>query len=97
VRTKVCRTCQAEKPLRQFYCHPSYADGHMNDCKECKKAYSREMHWLKREVILAKKRQYSARPEQRAARRAYAKTPRGQQVMRESRRVWRVLRQMEAA
>jgi hypothetical protein len=82
---KTCRTCKAEKPLRQFYRHPHYADGRMSDCKECKKAYAREMHWLKREVILARKRQYNATPERIAKRVAYARTPRGRQIKRESR------------
>lgn len=84
VRLKTCRTCKAEKPLRQFYRHPTYADGRMSDCKECKKAYSREMHQLKRETILARKRIWSASAEQRAKRAAYQRSERGKQVKRET-------------
>lgn len=83
-RLKTCRTCKTEKPLRQFYRHPTYADGHMSDCKECKKAYSRDMHWLKRDAILARKRKWSASAEQRAKRAAYQRSERGKQVKRET-------------
>lgn len=81
---KICRTCKVAKTLRQFYRHPSYADGRMSDCKACKKAYSREMHWLKRETRLAQKRIWSARPEQRAKRAAYQRSERGKRGKRET-------------
>jgi hypothetical protein len=81
---KICRTCKAEKPLRQFYRHLTYADGRMSDCKDCKRAYQREMHWLKRETILARKRVWAASPEQRAKRAAYQRSERGKQVKRET-------------
>lgn len=99
MRRKVCRTCKAEKPLRQFYRHPTYADGHMSDCKECKRAYQREMHWLKREAILARqKRHYRANwSTERAKRRSYQQSPRGREVHREACRVYVRLRRMEAA
>lgn len=84
LRLKTCRTCKAIKPLRQFYRHPTYADGHMSDCKECKKAYAREMHWLKRDAILARKRSWNATPVQRAKRAAYQRSERGKQVKRET-------------
>lgn len=80
---KTCRTCKLEKPVRGFYRHPSYADGHMSDCKACKRAYSRENHILKRETILARKRVWSASPEQRAKRAEYQRSERGRQVKRE--------------
>lgn len=96
-RYKACRTCKAEKPLRQFYRHPTHADGRMSDCKDCKKAYSREWHWLKREAILARKRTYSAQPEQIAKRIAYAKTPKGRELKREWYLFRRGSRQLEAA
>lgn len=81
---KTCRTCKVAKKLGQFYRHPTYADGHMSDCKTCKKAYSREMHVLKRDTILARKRVWSALPEQRAKRAAYQRSERGKQVKRET-------------
>lgn len=81
---KTCRTCKVAKALRQFYRHPSYADGHMSECKACKRAYSLEMYMLKRETALARKKIWAARPEQRAKRAAYAKSERGKQVKRET-------------
>lgn len=93
-RHKQCRTCHAVKPITQFYRHPSHADGRMNSCKECKRAYSRELHWLKRDTILARKRIYAATPKARAARAAYARTERGRALMNESRRMYRRLQRM---
>lgn len=96
LRWKTCRTCRIEKPLRQFYLHPNYADGHMNDCKDCKRAYSREMHWLKRDQILAKKREryYANWERERAKRRAYQQSPRGREVHRESCRVYYIWKKL---
>jgi ribosomal protein L40E len=84
-RFKVCRTCKAEKPLRQFYRHPTYADGYMSDCKACRKAYAREMHWLKRESILARQKRYYVAnlSRERERRAAYQRSERGKQVKRE--------------
>jgi hypothetical protein len=50
------------------------------------------MHVLKRTSILARKARYNATPARRAARRAYAATPRGIQVHRRARRLWRAWR-----
>lgn len=41
--SKICRTCKTEKSLQEFYNHPTYSDGLMIDCKECKRVYAREM------------------------------------------------------
>jgi hypothetical protein len=95
-RLKVCRTCGGAKPLNSFYRHPTYADGHMSDCKVCKRAYSREMHWLKRETRLAQKRVYAATPKAREARATYARTERGRRIMNEARRMWRKIQRMDA-
>lgn len=56
----------------------------MSDCKDCKRAYSREMHVLKRDAILARKRIWSASPVQRAKRAEYQRSERGKQVKRET-------------
>lgn len=84
---KICKTCHLEKPLRAFYRNRR---SHEGSCKECRKAYMREMHWLKRETILARKRIWSASPEQRAKRAAYQRSERGKQVKRETYRFARL-------
>lgn len=32
---KVCRECNIEKPLTEYYAHKGMADGHLNKCKSC--------------------------------------------------------------
>ena len=37
---KICRRCNVEKELSEYYAHKQMADGHVNICKECKKGYA---------------------------------------------------------
>ena len=39
MRSKVCKWCEKELPLTEFHTHPQMADGHVNKCKACTKAY----------------------------------------------------------
>jgi len=55
--SKVCRTCEAEKPLSAFYSYPPNLDGLETRCKECKKEYSLARHYANRKTILAKGRE----------------------------------------
>ena len=49
---KICFKCGVEKPLIDFYKHPSMADGHVNKCKECSKRDVNENRELKSEYYL---------------------------------------------
>jgi hypothetical protein len=38
---KTCKECGRLLPLADFYPHPMMGDGHLNKCKDCKRAYAR--------------------------------------------------------
>ena len=46
---KLCVTCKAEKSLSEFYKRKDSPDGYRNDCKDCRKAVSRQNHYAKHE------------------------------------------------
>lgn len=97
-RRKPCKDCGEVLTIRQFYRHPSYADGHMNTCKVCKRVQVRENEELKEEAYRALKREISARPYYRAQREAYQRSERGIQVHRAAcRRYHKVKRFLEAS
>lgn len=77
---KVCRECQTEKPLSEFYKHNRMADGHLNKCIECVKA---RVH-KHREANLEKIREYdkkrSVKQHRVEARNEYQKTEAGRQA-----------------
>jgi len=35
MKDKTCKTCGQEKPLTEFYAHPTCKDGHLSRCKTC--------------------------------------------------------------
>lgn len=45
-KTKVCKRCEQEKPLADYYKHSGMADGTLSFCKECKKAESKDRNQL---------------------------------------------------
>lgn len=83
---KPCKDCGRVLALRNFYRHPTYRDGRMNSCKECKRKQSRENYELKWRYYRAKQSRRSATPKYRAQRAAYAKTQRGREVHRAAQR-----------
>lgn len=40
---KVCRLCGKRKPIDDFYTHGNMADGHLSKCKDCTKAYVKQL------------------------------------------------------
>lgn len=94
---KVCKDCGESKVrCRQFYRHPTYRDGYMNTCKDCKKQQVRENTELKLDYYRAQKRRIAATPKYRAQRAAYAKTLRGREVHRAASRRYRRFKALEA-
>ena len=94
-RRKTCRTCGQTYVLRMFYKHPTYSDGYMNDCKPCKRAYQKANHEAKQEQVRAYKKQWAARPENVAKRKAYAQSERGRAVHREACRFYNRFKKLE--
>ena len=72
------------KAIRNFYKWRSYADGHMNKCKECHKQAVRANAELKFELYRERKRVRSARPYYVEQRRQYQMSERGRAVHRAS-------------
>ena len=39
---KICKRCEIEKSLDDFYKHSGMSDGHLNICKICKRTKTKE-------------------------------------------------------
>jgi len=82
---KVCRECNTEKPLVEFYKHAAMADGHLNKCIQCVKARVGKH----REANLEKIREYDRSrgnlPNRVEARKEYAKTEQGKAAFKRAR------------
>ena len=74
---KVCRECNIEKPLTEFYKHQRMTDGHLNKCIPCVKSRVNKH----REVNLEKIREYDKKrankPHRIQARKEYQQTEAG--------------------
>jgi hypothetical protein len=55
---KVCKVCEIEKFLEDFYLNKQYKDGHYSKCKECFKKATRKNYSKNTEEILNKKQKY---------------------------------------
>jgi hypothetical protein len=77
---KICRECNKEKPLSEFYVHKAMLDGHLNKCKDCVKS---RVH-KHRDENIDKVREYDRsrnnRPERVKARKDYIKTEAGKEA-----------------
>jgi ribosomal protein S27AE len=80
---KSCITCKTDKPLEDYYRHPQMADGHLNKCKECVKAYQRD-----RCTNTDYERRRNALPHRVSARAKYRKTERGMEAARRGSAKW---------
>lgn len=77
---KVCKECNQEKPLTEFYKHAKMADGHLNKCIECVKARIEKHREVNLEKIRAYDRQRDSQPHRVKARKEYLKTEAGKQA-----------------
>jgi len=67
--TKPCICCQEIKPLSDFHKHSQMKDGHINKCKSCICAYSRE--WGKSKAGRESDRKYRHSKKGKISRRRY--------------------------
>jgi len=62
---KVCKRCGEEKQLDEFYRHPGMKDGHLNECKVCRRAYQKRHADENKESRAAYERERAQRPERK--------------------------------
>ena len=81
---KVCRDCNVEKPLSEFYKHSKMLDGHLNKCKSCVV----ERVNKHREKNIEKAREYDRKrnmlPHRVQARKEYMQTEAGKESKKKS-------------
>lgn len=74
---KVCRQCEVEQRVMDFYRHPLAADGFMAICKACHRANVRANYQRNREHYREYERGRANLPHRVEARHDYAQTPDG--------------------
>lgn len=79
---KVCKKCGLEKDLSEFYKKPKMADGHLNHCITCVKAYERERRLKVADHLKAYEQARSNLPHRVQARKDYAQTEAGKQAIK---------------
>ena len=55
---KTCRLCGQDKKEGEFYAHPNTRDGLEGQCKDCKKAQTKNEYWRDPEKSRQKDRDY---------------------------------------
>jgi 5-methylcytosine-specific restriction endonuclease McrA len=75
---KACRGCGADKGLSEFYKCSEMADGHLNYCKSCVKARTREYYRRHHEQYAEYERSRANLPHRVEARRRYQEEHKGQ-------------------
>jgi 5-methylcytosine-specific restriction endonuclease McrA len=51
-KTRICKVCRQEKPITEYYKHPTCEGGHLHACKICRINYARQyrkLHYIKKE------------------------------------------------
>lgn len=77
---KVCKKCLVAKPLNEFYKKPRMADGHLNACIVCVKAYEKSRRLKIADYLQTYEKARANLPHRIEARRQYAKTDEGKKA-----------------
>lgn len=56
--TQVCRTCEIEKPLTEYYADKNMTNGHKTECKECTKERRKKLYGENKDEVLEYNKQY---------------------------------------
>lgn len=71
---KVCRECNTEKPLSEFYKHSQMMDGHLNKCIPCVKSRVHKHRKVNLEKIREYDKKRASKPHRVQARKDYQQT-----------------------
>lgn len=74
---KICKKCGETKPLSEYYKHAQMADGHLNICKDCKRADAINVRNANIDYYRAYDQSRANNPERVKAREDYAKSAAG--------------------
>ena len=81
---KVCRECNKEKELHDFYKHSAMADGYLNKCIECVKARVAKHRESNIERVREYDKKRSTFPHRVQSRKEYQKTDQGKKVRKKA-------------
>ena len=81
---KVCRECNVEQPLSEFYKHAAMGDGHLNKCKSCVKQRVNKHRNENIEKAREYDRQRAMLPHRVQARKEYIQTEQGKRSKKKS-------------
>jgi hypothetical protein len=85
---KVCRECNIEKSLSEFYKHSAMGDGHLNKCKTCVKSRVRKHRLENLEAIKEFDKKRGNKPSRVQARKLYQQTEAGKLAKKKARSLY---------
>ena len=83
---KVCRDCNVEKSLSDFYRHEKMFDGHLNKCKSCVKSRVNKHRIENIEKVREYDKKRSMLPHRVQARKSYQQTEQGKLALKKARK-----------
>jgi hypothetical protein len=79
---KICKECEIEKPLTEYYAHNAMADGYLNKCRDCVRLRVSKNTKEKSEYYKEYDRKRGMLPNRVEARKKYAKTEQGKEAIK---------------